>query len=293
MYSLKIKELIRKKRKEKISMLTCYDYSFARILDAAGVDTILVGDSLANVILGMDFTREVSFQEMFEHTKAVRRGTRKSLLIVDMPYVCYQKDPQKAVYFAKKFIEEAGAEAVKIEWFSGCREVTENLINNRIPVMGHIGLTPQTVQELGGFRVQGKKFEKAFELIKQAEVLEQTGVFSIVLECVPYQLGKLITKSVKIPVIGIGAGPDCDGQVLVLYDLLGLYSDRKPKFVKVYADLSFSITEAVKNFITEVKNKQFPQKENTFSMKDDEFRKLKEKWEGARGMGDEGRGTKR
>ncbi|HDN86211.1 MAG: 3-methyl-2-oxobutanoate hydroxymethyltransferase [Candidatus Omnitrophota bacterium] len=274
--SEKIDKLLKKKGKEKIVMVTCYDYSFASILDQVGLDIILVGDSLANVVLGKEFTKEVSFREMFEHTKAVKKAVQHSLVVADMPYVCYQKAPKKAVYYAKKFIYEAGAEAVKIEWFSNCLQVTSQLIANRIPVMGHIGLTPQTVQKLGGFRVQGKKFHRALSLLKQARELQRIGVFSLVLECLPLQLAELITQSLKIPTIGIGAGPHCDGQVLVLYDLLGLYKKMKAKFVRVYCDLYPLIVKALKDFICDVKGRNFPLAEESFSMSEEEFRKLKD-----------------
>lgn len=252
-------------------MLTCYDASFARVLDESGVDIVLVGDSLANVVLGLDETRDVSFDEMYNHAKAVRGSVKNSLLIVDMPYVSYQKNIESSVIFAKKFIEEVGADGVKIEWFNRCPQVLEKLANAKIPVMGHIGLTPQTADELGGYKVQGKDAKRSLELIEQAQVFDKLGAFSLVIECVPEKVSKLITERIKIPTIGIGAGPNCDGQVLVLYDMLGLYKNKKLKFVKAYADLYSSILKASKTFIDEVKGAQFPSTAESFSIDDNEF----------------------
>ena len=272
---MKIEEIREKKGKEKITMLTAYDYSFAKILDEAGIDMILVGDSLANVVLGMEETKEISFEEMLNHTKAVKKATKFSLVIADMPYVAYQENPQKAVFYAEKFIKEAGADAVKIEWFEEAISVTQELVKNKIPVMGHIGLTPQTVDKLGGFKVQGKDYESAKRLLKQAKLFEEEGAFSLVLECIPSQIAKLITEILTIPTIGIGAGPFCDGQVLVLYDVLGLYKKIRPKFVKVYKDLSVFIKEAVTEYIKEVKSLQFPSSSHSFSVSSEILEKLK------------------
>lgn len=270
---IKIKDILNKKGKEQITMLTCYDYSFAKILDESGIDIILVGDSLANVVLGMDETRKVSLTEMFNHTKAVSLGVEKALLVADMPYKAYQKNPDKCVDYAKRFIK-LGADAVKVEWFEAktnklspkkdCFYVVRKLIKNKIPVMGHIGLTPQTAHILGGYKVQGKDEDSACNLLNQAKILEDLGVFSIVLECIPSQLSKKITEQIKIPAIGIGAGKYCDGQVLVLYDLLGIYNKKRPKFVKVYRDFSHETREAAGEFIKDVKTKKFPSKEESF-----------------------------
>ena len=269
-HKIKIEDILNKKRKEKIVMLTCYDYSFARILDEAGVDIILVGDSLANVVLGMDETRYVSVREMLNHTKAVAKGVERACLVADMPYSAYQKDASKSVGYARKFIG-SGADAVKVEWFSGkdgkgCSSVVKELVKNKIPVMGHIGLTPQTAHLLGGYKVQGKDEKSALNLLKQAKMLEDLGVFSIVLECIPYQLSKLITEKINVPTIGIGAGKYCDGQVLVLYDFLGLYKKKKLKFTKVYKDLFSEVKSAGLQFIEEVKTQKFPSQEESFSM---------------------------
>ncbi len=282
MNKLTPQDILADKGKRKITMLTCYDYSFAQILDEANIDIILVGDSLANVILGLDETSKVSFTEMLNHTKAVAKAVKHSLIIADMPYLSYQINPKKSINYAKKFIA-GGAEAVKIEWFSGnasttkgkeCIYVIKNLIKNKIPVMGHIGLTPQTASSLGGYKVQGKDKDSALMLIKEAKILQDLGVFSIVLECIPYQISRLITKELKIPTIGIGAGKFCDGQVLVLYDFLGLYKKIKPRFVRSYKDLSSEIKVAIGKFIKEVTNGDFPNREESFSMKEDEWRAL-------------------
>lgn len=274
MDKVRVEDILSKKGKEKITMLTCYDYSFAKILDEVGLDIILVGDSLANVVLGLDETRQVSLKEMFNHTQAVAKAVKSSLVVADMPYKAYQKDPQRCVYYADKFIK-SGAQAVKIEWFSArrgsasgernCPYVVRSLIKHKIPVMAHIGLTPQTVHLLGGYKIQGKDQRSALNLLKQAKILEDLGVFSLVLECIPSQVSRLITNQVKIPTIGIGAGKYCDGQVLVLYDFLGLYSKKKLKFVRVYRDLSSEIKAAASQFIKDVKAKKFPSDAESFS----------------------------
>ncbi|MEI8349765.1 MAG: 3-methyl-2-oxobutanoate hydroxymethyltransferase [Candidatus Omnitrophota bacterium] len=283
MDTITVKEIITKKGNQKITMLTCYDFSFAQLLDEAGVDMLLVGDSLANVLLGLTETRKVSFAQMLTHTAAVARAVKHSLVVADMPYVSYQKNPGKSLIYARKFME-AGARAVKIEWFDGakrtsqgpkdCPAIIGNLIKNNIPVMGHIGLTPQTAHLLGGYKVQGKDKESAMRLVKQAKYLEELGVFSIVLECIPYQLAHYITANVNIPTIGIGAGAYCDGQVLVLYDMLGLYKKIKPKFVRVYKDLSLHVKEGVAAFIADVQGVAFPHPEESFSMKEEEWNAL-------------------
>ena len=244
-------------------MLTAYDYSFARILDTAGIDLILVGDSLANVVLGLEQTRQVSVTEMLNHTRAVARGVSRALVVADMPYASYQKDPKKSLYYARKFIA-AGADAVKIEWFKKCPAVVKRLVKHNIPVMGHIGLTPQTAHLLGGYKVQGKNQESARNLLSQAKTLEGLGVFSLVLECIPLELSRRITGKLKIPTIGIGAGKYCDGQVLVLYDLLGLCAKKKLKFTRIYKDLSSTIKTAVSRFIKDVRGGKFPSPKESF-----------------------------
>ncbi len=264
MSKLKIKHILSRKPKRKITMLTCYDYSFAKTLDQAGIDIILVGDSLANVVLGMNETRKVSIKEMLNHTQAVAKGVNRSLVVADMPYLSYQKDPGRCLYWANKFIA-AGADAVKIEWFNKCPYVVKRLIKSKIPVMGHIGLTPQTVHLLGGYKVQGKNQESASKLIKQAKQLEDLGVFSLVLECIPLELSLKITKSLKVPTIGIGAGKYCDGQVLVLYDLLGLYPGKKLKFSRCYKDLNREVIRAILSFSKDVKKGRFPSLNESFT----------------------------
>lgn len=267
--------VLKKQKGRKIAMLTAYDYAFARLIDQAGVDMVLVGDSLANVVLGLASTKDVTMDQMIYHAKAVRRGVQSALIIGDMPFEAYQKDPKSAVKNAKRFIKEAGCHGVKIEWFKDCLSVTRNIIKAGIPVMGHIGLTPQTAQALGGFKVQGKDAESAKKIIDQAIVLEQTGCFSLVLECIPDRIAALITKRIKIPTIGIGAGPYCDGQVLVVHDLLGLFDKFHPKFVKTYENLGVLILDAVKTYKREVLSGQFPSKEQSFSIKSEEFEKIK------------------
>jgi 3-methyl-2-oxobutanoate hydroxymethyltransferase len=252
-----------KKQKSKIVMVTCYDYAFALAIDGAGVDIVLVGDSLANVVLGLKDTREVSINEMINHTRAVARGTKNACVITDAPYLAYQKNPQKALYYAQKFIA-AGSKGVKIEWFKDCLFVVKMLIKNKIPAMGHIGLTPQTAHLLGGYKVQGKDRASALNLLEQAKSLEKAGVFSLVVECVPQDIGKLITDSIKIPTIGIGAGKYCDGQVLVLYDLLGLYRNVRPRFVRQYCDLFALIQKNVKKYSVDVKRSCYPSRNESY-----------------------------
>ncbi len=273
MGKITIEQIKARKGRGKITMLTCYDYSFAKALDASCVDIILVGDSLANVVLGLEETKKVSVNEMLNHTKAVASATTKSLVVADMPYVSYQKNPKKCLYYAEKFIK-AGADAVKIEWFDSCPEVIAKLIKNKISVMAHVGLTPQTAHLLGGFKVQGKDKESAKRIMRQTEILCSLGVFAIVLECIPYQLSRYITQSIDIPTIGIGAGKFCNGQVLVLYDVIGLYKRITPKFVRAYADFSLQTKKAATRFMEDVKSGQFPAQEESFSINKKEWKKM-------------------
>lgn len=266
--------LAKKQNGIKITMLTAYDFPLASLVDQAGIDMILVGDSLANVVLGLKSTTEVGMWEMLHHAKAVKRAVKSALIIGDMPYESYQVNPQESVKNAKRFIDEGGCDAVKLEWFDKCLEVTEMIIQAGIPVMGHIGLTPQTAEQLGGFKVQGKDAEAAKKLIKQAKSLEKLGCFSIVLECVPDKVAELITQQLKIPTIGIGAGINCDGQVLVIHDMLGLFARYKPKFVKQYINLSPMILDAIKEFRQEVLEGKFPDAEHSFTIKKEEMEKL-------------------
>jgi len=274
MNKVTIDEILSLKGKRKITMLTAYDYPIASLVDRAGIDMILVGDSLANVVLGLGSTTEVGMPEMLHHAKAVTRAVKKSLVVGDMPYASYQANPLDAVKNAERFISEAGCAAVKLEWFEHCLEVTREITKAGIPVMGHIGLTPQTAEKLGGFKVQGKDAEAARRLIEQAHKLEELGCFSLVLECVPERIAGIISKELKIPTIGIGAGVNCDGQVLVINDMLGLFERYTPKFVKKYLDLSTMILKAIEGFRDDVLQQRFPGPEHSFTIKEEEFKKI-------------------
>ena len=266
--------LEKKKNKEKIAMLTAYDYPLASVLDKAGIDIILVGDSLANVVLGLESTREVGMVQMLHHAKAVNRAVNNALLVGDMPYDSYQTDTGAAVENAKRFIDEAGCDAVKLEWFDGCLEVTKHIVNAGIPVMGHVGLTPQTADQLGGFKVQGKDALSAKKIIAQAKELEEQGCFSLVLECIPDKIADIVTKQCSIPTLGIGAGPFCDGQVLVTHDLIGFFDRFKPKFAKQYVNLNPMILKAVTQFREEVIAGTFPDQAHSFTIRQEEVDKL-------------------
>ena len=250
---------------EKITVLTAYDYSMGCLLDEAGVDIILVGDSVANVVLGLESTTEMTMDQMIYHTQAVRRGVKNALLVGDMPYSAYQVDTQHAVENARRFINEAGCDAVKLEWFDGCLEVARDIVKAGIAVMGHVGLTPQTAEQLGGMKVQGKDQESAQKIIAQAKALEESGCFSLVLECVPDKLAGDITSQLTIPTIGIGAGVYCDGQVLVTHDILGLFTRYRPKFVKNYVNLSEHIVQGIQTYCQEVRDGVFPDKDHSFT----------------------------
>lgn len=269
-----VKDILALKNRRKITMLTAYDYPLASLIDRAGIDMILVGDSVANVVLGLDSTTKVGMPEMLHHAKAVTRAVQRAIVIGDMPYASYQVNPLDAVKNAQRFIDEAGCDCIKLEWFERCLEVTEKIISAGVQVMGHIGLTPQTADKLGGFKVQGKDADAAKRLIEQALALEKLGCFSIVLECVPDKIAKLITQKLTIPTIGIGAGIHCDGQVLVTYDMLGLFERFTPKFVKKYINLSPLILQAVTDYKNEVVTKKFPGTEHSFSIKEEELKKL-------------------
>jgi 3-methyl-2-oxobutanoate hydroxymethyltransferase len=269
-----VKDILAMKGRQKTTMLTAYDYPMAALADKADIDMILVGDSLANVVLGLNSTTEVGMIEMIYHTKAVTRAVKNALVVADMPYESYQVEIDSCLENARRFIEEAGAQAVKLEWFEKCLEVTERIVKKKIPVVGHIGLTPQTADKIGGFKVQGKDAQAAKKLIEQAKRLEDCGCFALVLECVPDKIARIITENLKIPTIGIGAGPDCDGQVLVIHDLLGLFERFKPKFVKQYVNLSVVISEALKKYAEEVRDGIFPNEEHCFNIKEEEFKKV-------------------
>ena len=272
---IRIQDILALKNKRKITMLTAYDYPLASLVDKAGIDMILVGDSLANVVLGLDSTTKVGMTEMLTAAKAVTRAVKHALVVGDMPYDSYQVNPEESVKNAKRFIDEAKCDAVKLEWFVKCLEVTEKIIGAGIPVMGHIGLTPQTAEKIGGFKVQGKDAEAAQRLIEQATALEKLGCFSLVLECVPDKIAEIITRKLKIPTIGIGAGLYCDGQVLVIHDMLGLFARYTPKFVKRYINLSPLITQAIEEYKNEVIESRFPDAEHSFTIKEEELKKLR------------------
>ncbi len=270
-----IAELLEKKRRgEKITMLTAYDFYTAAMIDQAGVDTILVGDSLGMVVLGYDSTVPVTMEEMLHHCKAVRRGTQKAFLIGDMPFMSYNVTQSEAVRNAGRFIKEAGCDAVKLEGGSEMAPVVRAVVQAGIPVCGHIGLTPQTATKLSGFKVQGKDAESARQLMDSARELDEAGAFMLVLECIPDAIAAEISKNISIPTIGIGAGPQCDGQVLVTNDLLGLFEKFVPKFVKQYCKLAPQIKDALNEYVREVREGAFPAPEHCFSMAQDELKKL-------------------
>ena len=253
-----------KQRGEKITCLTAYDYSFARILDEAGVEMLLVGDSLGCVVQGQPNTLAVTMDEMIYHTRLVARGRKRALLISDMPFLSYQTSREQALQNAGRFLKEAGAEAVKLEGGVTVRETIDAIVKAGIPVMGHVGLTPQSVHQFGGYKIQGREKDRRERVLGDALAVEEAGAFSIVLEGMPLELAKEITERLTIPTIGIGAGAHCDGQVLVIHDMLGLFDDFTPKFVKRYADLKNTVTGAAKEFIGDVKEKKFPTEEHSF-----------------------------
>ncbi|MEI6167789.1 MAG: 3-methyl-2-oxobutanoate hydroxymethyltransferase [bacterium] len=256
----RIKQL---KGQGKISCLTAYDFTTAKYVDAAGIHMALVGDSLANTMLGHTTTLSVTMEQMLHHTAAVAQGVKNALIIADMPFMSYQISIEQALQNAGRFLKEAGADAVKIEGGAFRAQTAAALVSNGIPVLGHIGLTPQSIRQ-SGYKVQGRHTSEAERLINDAKVLEESGVFGIVIECVPATLGATITKSVQVPTIGIGAGPDCDGQVLVSHDLLGLSGNTTPKFVKRYANLGDQMIEAFKAYKADVESGTFPSKEHCY-----------------------------
>ncbi|NPA12910.1 MAG: 3-methyl-2-oxobutanoate hydroxymethyltransferase [Aquificae bacterium] len=252
-----------KEEGKKITMVSTYDYWSARICEEAGVDCILVGDSLGMVVQGLETTLPVSLEEMIYHSKAVRRGAKDTFIVVDMPFLTYQVSVEDAVANAGRILKETGANAVKIEGGEEVATVVKKLVSAGIPVMGHIGLTPQSVHALGGYRVQGRTHEEQKRIIKDAKILEQSGVFAVVLEAVPSKLAKEITEFLEVPTIGIGAGKYTDGQVLVFHDLLGFF-DKSPKFVKRYLEGKKLFLQALEKFKEEVENQQFPDEEHTY-----------------------------
>jgi len=257
---------------KKITALTAYDYPFARLLDEAGIDIILVGDSLGMTVLGYENTLPVTLEDMIYHTKAVKRGVKWAFLAADMPFMSYQVSIDDALKNAGRLIKEGGAEAVKLEGGIAMQEIVSAIAEVGIPVMGHIGLTPQSIHKFGGYKVQGRKSIEAREIIEDAKALEDAGVFSIVLEGMPLELAKEITQKVKIPTIGIGAGQFCDGQVMVIHDLLGLAGEFKPKFVKRYAEGGEIIKNAVKEYIKDVTDGNFPTDDHSYFMEERHLR---------------------
>jgi 3-methyl-2-oxobutanoate hydroxymethyltransferase len=262
---------LKKERGEPLTMLTAYDYLTARAVDQAGIDSILVGDSLGMVMLGYENTLPVTMEEMLHHCRAVSRGASRALLIGDMPFMSYQVSTPEAVRNAGRFLQEAGMDAVKLEGGEERLEAVEAIIDCGIPVLGHLGLTPQSVHQLGGFKTQGTNAEAARKLLKDATYLDQAGCFGIVLESVPDRVAEYVSSQISIPTIGIGAGVGCDGQVLVTHDLLGLFDKFTPKFVKQYALLHKEIDTALRTYHQEVVSREFPQEEHSFTIPDEEW----------------------
>ena len=261
----------KKERGEPISMLTAYDYPTALAMDQAGVDAILVGDSLAMVVLGYETTLPVTMEEMLHHARAVARGAKSALLIGDLPFMSYQVSVEEATRNAGRFLQQGGMDAVKLEGGRERADAVRSITSAGIPVMGHLGLTPQSVNQLGGFRAQGKTALAAKRLVEDALILEEAGAFSLVLESVPARLADLISKKISIPTIGIGAGAGCDGQVLVTHDLLGLFDRFTPKFVKKYADFHREMQRAFTDYIEDVETRRFPAQEHTVEMDNKEW----------------------
>lgn len=264
----------KKERGEPFTMVTAYDYPTAVIVDKAGIDAILVGDSLAMVVLGLPNTVSVTMEEMLHHCRAVSRGAQYALLVGDMPFMSYQTGPADAVRNAGRFLKEAGMDVVKLEGGKKMAPIARAIVDAGIPVMGHIGLTPQTISALGGFKVQGKDAAAAQQVIDDALALEDAGCFAIVLEAIPDRVAKIITERLSIPTIGIGAGPHCDGQVLVTHDMVGLFDRFVPKFVKRYVNVHDQMVEALRQFKAEVENRTFPGPEHCFTIKDEVLERL-------------------
>ncbi|GAB6887204.1 3-methyl-2-oxobutanoate hydroxymethyltransferase [Desulfothermus okinawensis JCM 13304] len=272
---LTIPEIISSKSKNKLTMLTAYDYPTALIVDRCGIDMILVGDSLAMVVLGHKDTLSVTMDQMIHHTKAVTGAVKRAVVIGDMPFMSYQASVEQAVINAGRFLKEGGAQAVKLEGGATVLPQIKAIINAGIPVQGHLGLTPQSAAQLGGFKVQGKTAEAAKKLVDDALAIADAGCFSIVLEAIPAPIAEVITEKCPVPTIGIGAGPSCDGQVLVFHDLVGLFDRFVPKFVKQYTNISKEIERAILEFKDEVKTGKFPGKEHSFSINEEELKKIK------------------
>ena len=259
---------------EKVTMLTAYDYSTTKLMDNAGIEMLLVGDSLGNVILGYENTLSVTMEDMIHHTFAVARGAENAMVVADMPFMSYQTSVYDAVVNAGRLIKEGHAHAVKLEGGKSVCPQIRAITEASIPVVAHIGLTPQSVNAFGGFKVQGKDAENAERLIEEAKAVQEAGAFAVVMECVPAKLAEYITSQISITTIGIGAGAGCDGQVLVYQDMLGMFPDYKPKFVKKFADVGSIMTQAFSDYIKEVKDGTFPAEEHTFGISDDVMKKL-------------------
>lgn len=257
-----------KKQGRKITMLTAYDYPTAKILDEAGVDSILVGDSLGMVVLGYEDTTRVTMDDMVHHTKAVVRGVKRAMVVADMPFLSYHTGKNDSVRNAGRLVSEGGCKAVKLEGGEDIIENVKAIISAGIPVVGHLGYIPQSINVFGGHKAQGKTIDTAKKIYRDALLLQKAGVFAVVLECVPYKLAAFISKRLDIPTIGIGSGPDCDGQVLVIHDLTGMFKDFTPKHVKKYAEIGETVSTAVKSYIDEVKNGVFPTEKNSFKVDD-------------------------
>ena len=263
-----------KDEQKKITMLTAYDYSTAKVMDNAGINGILVGDSLGMVMLGYEDTLSVTMEDIIHHTKAVARGAKNALVVADMPFMSYQTSVYDAVYNAGRLMKEGRCQAVKLEGGAAVCPQIEAIVAASIPVMAHIGLTPQSVNAFGGFKVQGKSEEAAKRILAEAKQVEAAGAFAVVLECVPAKLAELVTKSVSIPTIGIGAGAGCDGQILVYQDMLGMFGDFKPKFVKQFAHVGAEMEKGIKAYIAETQNGTFPVQEHTFKIDEETLNKL-------------------
>ncbi len=263
-----------KENGERLSMLTAYDYSMAKIIDESGVNGILIGDSLGMVVKGDEDTLGVTVDDIIYHTKAVKKGAKNALIVSDMPFLSYHVSVEQAVMNAGRIMKEGGANAVKLEGGADFAPQIKAIVDAQIPVMGHLGLTPQSINAFGGFRVQGKSEEAAKKLIEDAKALEKAGAFSIVLEGIPAKVAELITNAVNIPTIGIGAGKECDGQILVYQDMLGMFSDFVPKFVKQYANIGSVMREAIGSYVKEVQDGSFPEEKHTYKIDENELKKL-------------------
>ena len=272
-----IRDLRRMKRNgEKIPMITAYDYTSAQLVERAGIPLILVGDSLGQVVLGYDSTVPVTMDEMVHHIKTVVRGTQRAHVVGDLPFLSYHADVPEAVRNAGRLLKEGGAQSVKLEGGRTQAETVSRIVESGIPVMGHIGLTPQAVNQLGGYRVQGRSLKDAVRLMEDARALEEAGAYAIVLECVPAQLAQMITERVGVPTIGIGAGAGCDGQVQVFHDMMGLYQDFTPKHARQYAQLGQAVVDATRSYVQDVENEQFPDDSESFKLSESVLEALSE-----------------